>query len=399
VLNRTRSTLLRRALLLSVLGLRVAFAGEGESTLEVKSEGFWDRNGVWNLTPAFALTKIISEKWRWSWEQEFDVVSGASRRLGARRVPAGDAGTDIVSGASKVEFRHSENPGITYSHQGTVASANFYFSRESDYTSLSPSAAVSRDFNDRNTTVGASYAEFFDTFHPRGDFRGQGGDKRIRSLGLNVAQSLTPLTLVAATGTYIDSWGYLGHPYNPPIDSAGVMRTESVPDRKRAVALAVQAVQGYHVFADALGSVNLDVRRYGDSWRMRSTTVDLKVSQYVTETGYVRLRGRYYTQTGASFARDYYRGDETYRTADVRWYPFSSFLTGVKFSGGFPESWESHGWLPARWDVQYDHLIRDTRGDARGFVEGEPRRLLYQLYDPDTYYSQDVIMLGLLFNL
>lgn len=372
---------------------------ERESTLEVKQESFWDRNGVWNFTPALAVRKWVSEKWALTWEQELDVVSGASRRLGSYRVPAGDGGTDVISGASKIEFRHSESPGVTYSYKGTIASGSLYYSQENDYTSLSPAASISQDFNDRNTTVGLGYAEFFENFHPRGAFSSEGGDKRIRSVALNFAQSLTPLTLVGATGTVIFSSGYLGHPYNPPVDSAGTIWTEVLPDSKRGVAVAIQLVQGYHAFADALGSVNLDVRQYQDSWNMQSTTADLKVTQYVTETATVRLRARYYTQTGVDFAKDYYRGGEIYRTADIRWYPFSSLLTGLKFSGAFPESWEGSGWLPVRWDIQYDHLVRDTRGDKKGYTDGEPRRVLYQLYDADSYYMQDVVMLGIVFNL
>src|SRR4051812_23456335 len=91
-----------------------AAAGMPGNSLEIKHEYFWDRNGVWNHTPAFALKKALSRKWILGWEQELDVVSGASRRLGADKVGRfGDRELDIVSGASKVEVRHSENPSLT----------------------------------------------------------------------------------------------------------------------------------------------------------------------------------------------------------------------------------------------------------------------------------------------
>jgi hypothetical protein len=380
-------------------GTLSAAAEEGGSSLAIKHEYFWDRNGVWNHTPAFLLRKALSRKWSLNWEQELDVVTGASRRLGLEKVGlTGDGKPDAVSGASKIEERHSENPGIAYSHKGLTATASLYYSRETDYTSLSPAASFSWDFNERNTTLGFTGAEFHDDFRPAGAFAGLGGKKTIRSLGATVAQSLTPLTLVGLTASYIKSWGYLGHPYNPPVDTSGAILNESVPGRKEAGALAAQIVQGFHL-GGRLGSVNLDVRRYQDTWALKSSTVDLKVSQYFMEGAYFRFRARYYTQTGAAFAKEAYTGTETYHTADIRFFPFSSWLFGGKLSGPFPDSWGESYLMPDRWDIKYEQTQRDTRGDPKGTIDGRRERVLYQLYDPGEYYRQGVLMAGLLFNL
>lgn len=374
-------------------------AETGGNSLEFKNEVFWDRNGVWNVTPAFVLRKLLTRNWSLAWEQELDVVSGASRQIGADKVgPFGGRDLDGISGASKVEVRHSENPVLAYADgKGLVASASFYFSREDDYVSRAPAVSLAMDFNERNTTVGLGYADFFDTFRPQGAFAGQGGEKRIRAGSATLAQSLTPLTLAGVTATYVDSRGYLGHPYNPPIDATGTLLTEVVPGSKRAGAISLQLVQGY-LLGERLGSVNLDGRRYQDTWGVKSSTVDLKICQYLRDGLYVRLRGRYYRQTGAAFAKDVYTGDEAYRTADVRWYPFSSYLVGAKLSGAFPDAWEEAAFLPDRWDVKYDHMLRDTRGDPEGGLPGEPRRTRYQQYGPDQQYLQGVFMLGLAYG-
>jgi hypothetical protein len=385
--------------LLELSGPRPSSAEEGGSSLALKHEYFWDRNGVWNHTPAFSLTWALSRKWSLHWEQEVDVVTGASRRLGMEKVGlTGDRDLDAVSGASKVEVRHSENPGIAYAHKGIVASASLYVSREDDYSSFSPAGSLSWDFNDRNTTVGISGAEFRDDYRPTGYFAGMGGRKRIRSLGATFAQSLTPFTLVGLTGSYISSSGYLGHPYNPPIDTSGSIMDESVPDRKQAGALAAQVVQGY-LLGDRLGSVNMDVRRFQDTWGIASSTVDLKISQYFMEGAYLRLRGRFYNQTGAAFAKESYVGNETYRTADIRFFPFTSWLAGAKISAPFPDAWGESAMLPDRWDIKYDHIVRNTRGDPAGSNPQGAQRVLYQLYEPEEYYMQGVVMVGLLFNL
>lgn len=380
-------------------GAQPANAGSEDGSLEIKNELFWDRNGVWNVTPAFVLKKALSRFWSLSWEQEVDVVSGASRNIGADRVgPFGGLDLDGVSGASKIEIRHSENPALTYANRGMAVSGSFYYSREADYVSRAPAASLSLDFNERNTTLGASYAEFFDEFRPKGAFEAEGGTKRIRSLGATMAQSLTSLTLIGLTASYVDSRGYLGHPYNPPVDADGALMTEVLPSRKEAGALSAQIVQGFRL-GGRLGSLNLDGRRYEDDWGLASTTVDLKVSRYVGEGTYVRFRGRYYRQTGADFAKETYTGREAYRTADVRWYPFSSYLVGAKVSGPFPDAWGESAVLPDRWDLKYDHLLRDTRGDMEPTAPGGPRRTRYQLYGPDEQYLQGVFMLGLLFEL
>lgn len=374
-------------------------AAEGGGTLQLKHEYFWDRNGVWNHTPAFSLDWILARKWSFTWEQELDIVTGASRRLGADKVGlTGEGGVDAVSGASKVEIRHSENPGITYASKGVVASASLYASRENDYSSLAPAVSLAWDFNERNTTIGGSLSEFFDDYRPNGPYASQGGKKRIRSVGATLAQSLTPLTLVGMTGTYIRSWGYLGHPYNPPLDSAGVLTTETVPHRREAGAVAGQIVQGYHL-AGRLGSINLDMRRFQDSWGIKSSTADMKVSQYFTEGGFIRLRARWYNQTGALFAKESYAGTEAYRTADIRFFPFTSVLVGAKLSMACPEGWGDYALLPDRWDVKYDQTIRNTLGDRPGTGAPGSQRVLYQLYGPDERYMQGVLMLGLLFNL
>ncbi len=369
------------------------------SRLELKHEYFWDKNKVWNQTPAFSLSQALSRVWSLGWEQEFDVVSGASRRIGLEKVgQTGDREIDAVSSASKVELRHSENPSLTYSNEGTVVSASLYSSREDDYVSLSPAGSVAFDFNERNTTIGASYAEFFDSFEPRGYFAGQGGKKRISSLGGTLAQSITSLTLVGFTATWNRSWGYLGHPYNPPITIDGQMMQEMVPNHKQAGALSAQIVQGFRL-ADRLGSLNLDYRRYQDSWGLKSGTLDAKLSRYFTETAFIRLRLRYYNQTGALFAKEHYIGNETYRTADIRFFPFTSWLVGAKISAAFPEVWGESAFLPDRWDIKFDYTLRDTRGDKVAQTGSEPRSLRYQLYGPEETYTQGVIMVGLVFDL
>jgi hypothetical protein len=361
---------------------RIGDTSETGDLLALKHEYFWDRNKVWNHTPAFLF------------RQEFDVVTGASRRLGTG---VGQQ-MDGVSSASKIEFRHSENPSVTFENAGVVATVGFYNSRENDYFSYGPSGSLAWDFNERNTTVGFSHAQFFDKLTPRAPFSGQGGKKRIQSSSFSLTQILTPLTLVSGTISFLNSYGFLGHPYTPPIDSNGNMVQEKVPDHKQGAALSGQIIQGYHL-GPLLGSINIDARWYQDEWDLKSGTADFHLHQNLWDGTIVEFRGRIYRQSGTFFAKEYYTGTETYRSADIRWYPFTSRLIGAKLSSIFFESWGESLWLPDRWNVKYDYLLRDTHGDTRNVSSTEPRHTLYQLYDSSVEYAQGVMMIGLEFDL
>lgn len=375
----------------------VSAADEADQGVDFKYMYYWDRNGVWNHTPAIAYFRKFASVWKFQWDQEVDAVSGASRRLGLKnigRLGDNDRKLDGITGASQREIRHSEQATMAYADQGKAASASFYFSDENDYRSYSPSVSGSLDFNDRNTTLGGSAALFLDDMHPTGRFTGMGGKRQIVSGTVSLAQVLTPLTLGSLTANIIRSTGYLGHPYNPAITTDGNLIAENLPDKKNSVALSGLIVQGFHL-GDRLGSLRLEGRHYRDDWELVSNTADLQWYQYLTEGTYLRLRARGYRQDAAAFASEAYVGNEVYRTPDIRFYEFASLTVGLKIGSVFPESWGESGWLPDRWDLSYDHGVRDTKGE-----EGSGKPMFhYQLFPSDQYYIQGTFMLGLGFDL
>ncbi len=375
----------------------VALASETDQGVDFKYMYYWDRNGAWNHTPALAFFKKVSSRFKIQWDQELDAVSGASRRLGLNnigRLGDNDLKLDGVSGASKREFRHSEQATLAYSHQGQNASASLYFSDENDYRSYSPSVSGSQDFNDRNTTLGGSLAVFFDDMHPTGPFTGLGGARQILSATASLAQLLSPQSLCGLTVNVNHSSGYLGHPYNPVVTAQGTQVLENLPDRKTSLAVSGQLIQSFHI-GSRLGSLHFEARHYRDDWELVSNTADVQWYQYLREGTYVRLRARGYRQGAAAFAKDAYAGDEVYRSPDIRFYSFSSLTLGLKIGSVFPESWGESPLLPDRWDLSYDHGIRDTRGEE----DGVSPFYHYQLFPKDEYYMQGTFMLGLSFDL
>jgi hypothetical protein len=372
-------------------------AAEGDQGLDFKYMYYWDKNKVWNHTPAFSFFRKLTSSWKLQYDQELDYVSGASRRLGLRnigRLGDHDLRLDGISGASRRELRHSEQATAAYSNEGRVATGSFYFSDENDYTSYSPAVSGSLDCNDRNTTVGGSAAVFFDDMHPQGPFQGLGGTRRITSLSATLAQTLTPLTLAGLTVNLIHSSGFLGHPYNPVITDSFNAVLENLPDRKTAWALSGQIIQGFHI-GEKLASLHLDTRWYSDDWKLRSGTADLQWYQYLAEGTYVRVRARGYRQSSAAFALPTYAGDEQYRTSDIRYYAFSSVLLGLKIASVFPNSWNESPWLPDRWDLSYDQGLRSTKGEENGVTP----MFHTQVFPANEHYQQGTFMLGLSFDL
>lgn len=391
--------MLNRTALITTLSVFLAgslHASEGDA-LETKFEVFRDRNDVTALSPIFELRKTIERSLSLVWEGQMDAVTGASRDWGNKGsgqldgVDGASANLDATSGASRdeegelePELRWGSRLGLTWSREGRVFSGSIYGSTEDDYRSVSPAISGSWDFAERNTTLSWAAAWFFDRMTPQGVWSDLGGgEKRVQSYTLGLAQTLTPLTLVGMTANGIRTTGYIGHPYNPVSTSDSGLVAEALPDSKDALAVSGQVVQGWLV-GDLLGSANAEYRWYTDSWDLRSQTFTLQLSQHLGETTILRLQGRYYTQTGAAFAQtDLYQGSETYRTADIRFHRFQSWMAGLKVSSEFPDAWE--GWLPRRWNLSYDHLVRDTPGNP----------LLYQLYDTDAWYQQGTARVGL----
>jgi hypothetical protein len=374
-----------------------ASASDADQGLDLKYMYYWDRNDVWNHSPAFSYFRRFLSNWKFQWDQDVDYVSGASRRLGLKnigRLADNDLKLDGISGASRRELRHSEQFTFSYAGQGSNAAVSMYFSDENDYRSYSPYISGSKDFNDRNTTVGGSIAAFFDDLRPLGPFKALGGNRTIVSADATLAQVLSPLTLAGLTANVIHSQGKLGHPYNPVVTVQGSMVVENLPDQKTSFALAAQLIQGYRL-GDKLGSIHADLRYYRDDWQLASGTADLQWYQYFAEGSYVRLRARGYSQTRAAFARDAYAGDELYRSPDIRYYPFKSLIVGLKIASVFPESWGDSPWLPDRWDLGYDHGVRDTHGED----DGVSPLFHYQLFPTDQYYLQGTFMAGLSFDL
>ena len=236
-------------------------------------------------------------------------------------------------------------------------------SKEYDYMHVGANARISRDFNQRNTTVSAGLAYAADSLNPVGgtptpltsmadvgDLSNRIGDqdKDVVDLVLGVTQVISRNLVVQANYSFSDSSGYLNDPYKivsvvdgisgdvvprtPPLGVLGPSHEyifESRPDQRTKHSLYGQAK--YYMNGKVLDA---SYRYMTDDWDIDSHTVDLRFRWPVGEKGYLEPHLRYYTQTEANF---YQVGLvdgaplPLYASSDYRLGNFDGITAGLKY--------------------------------------------------------------------
>ncbi|MEM9070061.1 MAG: DUF3570 domain-containing protein [Myxococcota bacterium] len=306
------------------------------------------------ITPSLQIRGDIKDVFtiRAGWEA--DIVSGAS--VAVVDAPGGEV--DAITSATKWDdFRNTASGGIGIASEYARIDATYTYGHESDYRSHGFNIVGTAELFDRNTTLTVSYGRGFDRvcnlLQPRaqeavdrqrlpnadGCF---GGDDR-ESLDLELhtfqggwTQAWTPIlaTQLTLTGQVLN--GYQGNPYRAVWLGRSAAQENHPENRTRyAGGLAIR------LWVNPLrGALQLSGRLYRDTWDIRSATVELAWDQRIAEGLRVRLRGRYYNQTGAAFYSDDYarfpRGQ--YFTGDRELSPMSNWLIGGRIEYDIPPS-------------------------------------------------------------
>lgn len=241
-------------------------------------------------------------------------------------------------------------------------------SKEYDYTHLGASLSLTRDFNERNTTVSAGLSYSADDIDPVGGApialsqMGDVGDlsnrlgsdsKDVIDLLLGVTQVINRTTIVRLNYSYSDSSGYLTDPYKilsvvDPVTGETLARTpapgaegpsgvylfESRPDKR-----AKHAVYG-EVKKSFDGKVlDLSYRFMTDDWGIDSHTIEGKLRWPLGESAYLEPQLRYYTQSAADFYRVSLVSGQAlpeHASADMRLGDFDGITAGLKFGWTTP---------------------------------------------------------------
>lgn len=193
-------------------------------------------------------------------------------------------------------------------------SFEYAHSREEDYESNAVTALVSRQYNQKNTTVTAGVAFAFDTVLETPFTNNiEDEDKDTFDLSIGVSQILGPNTLFDFNFGYGRSKGYLGDPYrrisqirtvilDSPFGPIPVTDTfdyaENRPDEQhRFVAKASLR----HYFEKANAALSGSYRFFANNNSLQGHTLEVKWIQQVNSRLSVTPYLRYYRQSSADF--------------------------------------------------------------------------------------------------
>jgi len=249
-----------------------------------------------------------------------------------------------------------------------TVNAGLGFSSEYDYQHIGANFGLTRDFNQRNTTLSAALAYAQDTVKPVGGLpqplaqmtdvvdddvspgnRGDSSDtKNVLDVLLGVTQVLGRHSVLRVNLSYSDSSGYLNDPYKilsvvdpvtgdligrTPAPGAsgptGVYLYESRPDSRRKEALYAEL---RHDFSGKV--LQVGYRYSTDDWEVDSHTLESRLRLPFGSSSYLEPHVRYYQQTAASFYR-YSLANVTplpeFASADARLSEMDSLTFGLKF--------------------------------------------------------------------
>lgn len=242
-------------------------------------------------------------------------------------------------------------------------SAGVSASNEYDYLHLGANMKLSRDFNNRNTTVSLGLAYSADELDPVGgapmpltpmldvgDLANRMGaqDKDVLDVVLGVSQVIRRNLVVQMNYSYSAADGYLNDPYKivslvDPVNGDPIARPqvpgvegpsheyrfEGRPDKRTKHSLYGQAK--YYMDGRVLDA---SYRYMTDDWDIDSHTVDVRYRWPLGERSYLEPHVRYYTQSHADFYRTSLDASvplPAYASADYRLGEFDAWTLGLKY--------------------------------------------------------------------
>jgi hypothetical protein len=291
----------------------------------------------------FSVDPIPELTIRGGWDA--DIVSGAS--VAVVDAPASDV--DAISTATQYfDFRNVFAGGAELRSQFGSLRAGYSYGFENDYRSHALTLGARAEMFQRNTTIDLAYARGWDSvcdvFQPRNQAPVErrrlaastgcfGGSTELtaRDVGIHTfqgawTQAWTPVltTQLTLTAQLVD--GFQSNPYRAVWLGRSAAQEHHPEHRARyAAGLAVR------LWLEPLsGAIQASGRIYRDTWDVMSVTGELAYEQVIDGSLRIRIRSRYYSQTGAAFFSDDYalapRGQ--YFTGDRELSPMWNVLLG-----------------------------------------------------------------------
>lgn len=274
---------------------------------------------------------------------------------------------DGVSGASSrvdTEYRHEGGFGLSYRSGLNQVSLSGGISREENYDSGFAALSLQREFFDRNTTLGISYAINRDQIESLklADTRPFPRDADLNALTLSLAQVLTPKMAVQLNLFYAEQEGYLAHPENIVVFSDGSFGEEVHPESRIRRAIVGRLVR----YFETRSALHANYRYYRDDWGIRSHTAGSEWYQYLGREWIARIGYRFYDQTAADFYEaNPAPGGNNLQTIDGKLRGFTSHLYGLKL---ITTAWQIPWSFFKKTEIDFKVDRYHQSGDYRAFV-------------------------------
>ena len=341
--------------------------------------------GIRVIHPQIDASTTLGSDFRFTAGYEVDIVSGATPAVFR---PQSGPGVDAVTSATHFsDTRHQFQGALTYQRPTSSWSFGYSYGFESDYRSSAVTGGATTDLLDHNFTVGLSYTHNFDKVCDANN--SNIGDQPLdlkpltlstlcftsdpsvttQKLAIDTFQpslswTATPKLLLQIGSTIQILDGFQSNPYR----SVLVGMQNRTPQEHMPIYRQRYAVyaRGVYALPAVRGSGLMMARYYQDSWAVQALSFNVELNKYFTPALLLSLRGRFHTQTGASF----YRNANEYRdlgpggqywTGDRELSPMSNYLTGGTFSwirhpGQERSTWYVEMEVSAKYELLLYHL-------------------------------------------
>lgn len=281
-------------------------------------------------------------------DAQADVHAGTTVSLGYIADAVSSASVDIVSQASKKtisDTRHQVSGGIAQDLGTRTVRGGYSYSRENDYESHTVGGGITQDLDDKNTTLALGYTLSLNKVGRAND-QVFGQDLTVQGINASWTQVISQRAIVQLTYELGHASGFQASPYRfvPVRMSTDATPeywvAETDPDTRWRHALVIAGNRALDK-----GAVQADYRLYRDTWGITSHTIGARYFVKLSRDVELRLRHRFYTQSGASFYRAVYPMTSAYMTIDRELSPLWSETLGGKLA------WDINGHVEAELKV------------------------------------------------
>jgi hypothetical protein len=312
-------------------------------------EGFGGPLEMNVITPSVTgrIAPIEELELRLGWQA--DVVSGASVAV----VDAPSPAPDVVSTATRLsDFRNTFSGGAEMRSDFGSIRAGYSYGFENDYRSQGLQLGARAEAFERTMLFDLSYARGWDSICDTSQGRIQDPVERRRLASASGCFTSQPdfTTHDVSIQTFQGSWTQLWAPiFSTQVTLSAQLVDGFQSNPYRGVWLGRAAAQEHHPdhrarYAAAIGArlwleplsgaLQATARLYRDTWDIDSVSAELAYEEVIEGLLRIRVHGRYYTQTHASFYSDDYslmpRGQ--YFTGDRELSAMSSVMVGGSIS-------------------------------------------------------------------